>query len=243
MAADLEFACKGGTEAIQACMGLIASEMIKYGLAIGVDTAQAAPSDDLEYTVACGGAAFILGSRCEDSIAYVEGSSSYVTDTPDFWRRAQEPYPSHAGRFTGEPAYFKHVINSAKNLMGEFNYKPEDFDYVVMHQPNLKFPVRAGLMLGFSRKQIEPGLLIPSLGNAYAGSSMLGLVAVLDMAKPGQRVLMVSYGSGSGSDAFSIVVQNNTARGNPIPFVSQLLRRKKYIDYSQYMKFRSKMVL
>ncbi|MEM2961094.1 MAG: hydroxymethylglutaryl-CoA synthase, partial [Candidatus Bathyarchaeia archaeon] len=118
-AADLEFACKGGTEAIQACMGLIAGGMIKYGLAIGVDTAQAAPSDDLEYTVACGGAAFILGSKTDDAVAYIEGSTSYVTDTPDFWRRAQQPYPSHAGRFTGEPAYFKHVVNAAKNLMSE----------------------------------------------------------------------------------------------------------------------------
>jgi len=241
-AADFEFACKGGTEALQTCIGLVAARMIKYGLAIGVDTAQAAPSDELEYTVACGGAAFLVGPKTENTIAYFEGSTSYVTDTPDFWRRAEEPYPSHAGRFTGEPAYFRHIINAAKNLMDELGYKPEDFDYAVFHQPNFKFPIRAGLMLGFTRKQLEPGLLIPSLGNAYAGSALLGLVAVLDVAKPGERILLASYGSGSGSDAFSIVVQNNPSKGNPTPFISRLLSRKKYIDYAEYAKYRRKIV-
>lgn len=241
-AADFEFACKGGTEALQTCIGLIASGMIKYGLAIGVDTGQAAPSDELEYTVGCGGAAFLVGHKTDETIAYFEASTSYVTDTPDFWRRAERPYPSHARRFTGEPAYFRHIINATKNLMVELGYKPEDFDYVVFHQPNLKFPLKAGLMLGFTRKQLEPGLLIPSLGNAYAGSALLGLVAVLDVAKPGERILLVSYGSGSGSDAFSIIVQNSPYRGNPVPFVSYLLRRKKYIDYAQYAKHRGKIV-
>ncbi|RLI05257.1 hydroxymethylglutaryl-CoA synthase [Candidatus Bathyarchaeota archaeon] len=240
-AADFEFACKGGTEALQACIGLVAAGMVKYGLAIGVDAAQAAPSDDLEYTVACGGAAFLVGPKTDETIAYFEGSCSYVSDTPDFWRRAEQPYPSHAGRFTGEPAYFRHVINAAKNLMKEFSYKPEDFDYVIFHQPNLKFPVRAGLMLGFTRKQLEPGLVIPSIGNVYAGSALLGLVAVLDSAKPGERILLVSYGSGGGSDAFSIVVQRKPSKGNPTPFISQLISRKKYLDYAQYAKYRGKM--
>ncbi len=65
-----------------------------YALAIGMDTAQGRPGDALEYTAGAGGAAFILGPA-ESSLAIIEGSLSYVTDTPDFWRRQYANYPEH----------------------------------------------------------------------------------------------------------------------------------------------------
>ena len=90
-AADWEFACKAGSEAMQAAIGLVGSKMAKYALSIGMDTAQGRPGDALEYTAAAGGAAFIIGPA-ENSLAVFQGSYSFVTDTPDFWRRAHESY-------------------------------------------------------------------------------------------------------------------------------------------------------
>ncbi|MHC1586434.1 MAG: hydroxymethylglutaryl-CoA synthase [Candidatus Hecatellaceae archaeon] len=241
--ADMEFACKAGTEALQVCIGLVSSGMVKYGLAIGVDTAQSPPSDDLEYTASCGGAAYIVGPASDEAIAIVEGSASYVTDTPDFWRRAEQCYPKHAERFTGVPSYFRHIISAARMLMSELGTSPEDYTYAVFHQPNAKFPLKVGLMLGFREEQLKPGYLAPYIGNTYAGNSLLGLAAVLDAAKPGDRILVVSYGSGAGSDAFSLLVKNPPNRGNPAPLVSQLINRKKYVDYASYAKFRGKIRL
>jgi hydroxymethylglutaryl-CoA synthase len=142
-AADFEFACKAGTAAIQACMGLVTSGMIDLGLAIGADVSQGAPGDALEYTAAAGGVAFIIGSKESEIAAIIEDTYSYTTDTPDFWRREGMPYPEHGGRFTGEPGYFKHVTNAAKGLMEKIGTKPSDYDYAVFHQPNGKFPTRA----------------------------------------------------------------------------------------------------
>lgn len=240
-AADYEFACKAGTEAFQTCIGLVSSGMVKYAMAIGADTAQGRPADALEYTVACGGAAFIFSLKSDRTIANLEGSYSYVTDTPDFWRRGSEMYPRHGSRFTGDPAYFQHVVGAAKGLMGELGYGSSDFTYAVFHQPNVKFPVRAARTLGFSMDSIKPGLVVPMVGNAYAGSTPLGLAATLDVANPGDRILVVSYGSGAGSDAFSFVVQkeiNNDHRMDPP--VSAFISRKRYIDYSVYIKIRGK---
>ncbi|MFZ1768445.1 MAG: hydroxymethylglutaryl-CoA synthase, partial [Caldilinea sp.] len=50
LAADWQFACKAGTEALQAGIGLVGSGMADYTLAIGMDTAQGRPGDALEYT-------------------------------------------------------------------------------------------------------------------------------------------------------------------------------------------------
>ena len=111
-AADFEFACKAGTAAIQTCLGLVGAGMIRYGVAIGSDTSQGAPGDALEYSASAGGAAFVIGR--ERVIAQIQHTLSYTTDTPDFWRREGQRYPSHGGRFTGEPAYFRHVGECAQ---------------------------------------------------------------------------------------------------------------------------------
>lgn len=243
LAADWEFACKAGTEALQATIGFVGSGMAQYALAIGMDTAQGRPGDALEYTAAAGGAAYIVGPS-ENSVAVFEATYSFVTDTPDFWRRAHEMYPSHGDRFTGEPAYFKHVVTAGKAMMEALGAEPGDFDYAVLHQPNVKFPERAAKMLGFNAEQIKTGLLAGRVGNVYAGSCLLGLSAVLDEAKPGDRIMIVSYGSGAGSDAMVMRVTDKISeRQGRAPKTEDYVQRRSEIDYATYSRYRGKLQL
>ena len=240
-AADWEFACKAGTEAMVAAMGLVGSGMGKYAMAIGMDTAQGRPGDPLEYTAAAGGAAFII-SRAEEALAEIESTYSFVTDTPDFWRREYQKYPEHGHRFTGEPAYFKHIIAAGEKMLEATESKPEDYAHAVFHQPNVKFPSRAAKKLGFSPEQTRTGLLANEIGNTYAGSSLLGFSAMLDEAQPGQRLLVVSFGSGAGSDAFSFVVTDRIeARRSSAPSTRDYIARRKVIDYGLYVRYRKKL--
>lgn len=240
--ADFEFACKAGTEGMFVALSLIKAGEIKYGLAVGADTSQGAPGDALEYSAAAGAAAFVFGQ--ENVVAKAVETYSYMTDTPDFWRREYQYYPQHGGRFTGHPAYFKHIVGAAEGIMKKSGMKPQDFKYVIFHQPNGKFPFRVGKMLGFEKKQIEPGWLVNKLGNTYSGSSPLGLTATLDISQPGDRILIVSYGSGAGSDAFIFEV---TERINEVRDLAPLTRylldkNKNYINYGVYAKFRKKIL-
>src|SRR5512136_3431180 len=82
-AADWEFACQAGTEAFVAAMGFVGSSMADYAMAMGMDTAQGKPGDALEYTTGAGGAAYLIGPA-DESLAIIECTYSYVTDTPDF---------------------------------------------------------------------------------------------------------------------------------------------------------------
>ena len=242
-AADLEFACKAGTEAMQAGIGMVGSGMARYTLGIGMDTAQGRPMDALEYTAAAGGAAFLLGPAAE-AVAVIEASYSYVSDTPDFWRREHAIYPSHGDRFTGEPAYFKHVTGAAEAMMTAMGTTAADYDYAVFHQPNVKFPSRVAKMLGFTKEQIEDGLLSGVIGNTYSGSAMIGLTAILDVARPSSRILMVSYGSGAGSDAFELRVTDKIdAVRDLAPTTAAYIGRRKEIDYATYARYRGKLKL
>jgi hydroxymethylglutaryl-CoA synthase len=239
-AADFEFACKAGTAAIQTCLGLVGAEMVRYGVAIGSDTSQGAPGDALEYSASAGGAAFVIGR--ERVIAKVRHTVSYTTDTPDFWRREGQHYPSHGGRFTGEPAYFRHVTECAHRMMEQARTTPKSYAHVVFHQPNGKFPQRVGKQLGFTDEQMRYGLVTPYIGNTYSGAALIGLANVLDVAKPGDQVLVVGYGSGAGSDAFDLLVTDEIRRydrsyGTP---VQEFLDGGVEIPYAVYAKFRGK---
>ncbi len=242
-AADWEFACKAGTEAMVAAMGFVGSGMAKNALAIGMDTSQGRPGDALEYTAGAGGAAFIIG-QAENSLAVIEAAYSFVTDTPDFFRRADQRYPEHGGRFTGQPAYFKHITEAGQALMEANGTTSADYQYAVFHQPNTKFPLRVGKALGFSQDQLQTGLLVPMIGNTYSGAAIIGLTAILDEAKPGDRILMVSFGSGAGSDAMDIQVTDAIeTRRDLAPSTQDYIARRTEIDYATYVRYRGKLIM
>ncbi len=239
-AVDMEFACKAGTAGMQVCYAQVLAGLIDVGLAIGADTAQGKPNDALEFTAGSGAGAILIGSNEKEIIAEINATCSFTTDTPDFWRRPRAEFPEHTGRFTGKPAYFRHVINAAKALFEKTGMSVKDFDYAVFHQPNGKFPLRAADILGIPREKIKQGLITPFIGNTYSGATPIGLCSVLDKARPGEKILAVSYGSGAGSDAFALTVTKNIEkRRAKIPVMEQI-EKKKHVDYAFYLKHRRK---
>jgi len=127
-------------------------------------------------------------------------------------------------------------------LLEETDNKIGDFDYVVFHMPNGKFPLKAAKMLGVTNEQIMPGFVVKHIGNTYSGQSPLGLAMVLDVAKPGERILVTSYGSGAGSDSFAITVTDRIldCRGKART-VNDYIADKEYISYGVYVKHRKKL--
>jgi hydroxymethylglutaryl-CoA synthase len=241
--ADFEFACKAGSEAMFVALSHAESGRMKYAMGIGADTSQGAPNDALEFSASAGGAAFIFGK--ENILADVVDTANFTTDTPDFWRREGEFYPRHGGRFTGEPAYFKHVLGASKAMMEKTGLKAADFKYAVFHMPNGKFPLSAGKKLGYTRQQMETGWLVNKMGNTYSGSSPTGLAAILDEASPGDLILMTSFGSGAGSDSFVFkateLLPERRKGGRQVR--KMLDNPRRYLTYGEYAKYREKIIL
>ena len=245
-AVDTEFACKAASSMFKDAAALVnypKSDM-KYAMVIGADNSQSAPrgcpGGELDLFVGYGGSAYIFGKY--DVIAEIEGWYSCTSDTPDFWRRDSERYPLHGGRFTGDPAYFKHVRKATTKLMEKLGLKPNDVNYFVAHQPNPQFPVKIAKELGFKPDQYEVSLQVNKFGNTYSGCSPIGLAAVLDVAKPDDRILITSYGSGAGSDSYLLRTTDQ--------LVSKRRRQKvnikyqvenpfvEYVDYSTYRRLK-----
>jgi hydroxymethylglutaryl-CoA synthase len=241
--ADFEFACKAGSEAMFVALSLVESGRVEYALAIGADTSQGAPNDALEYSASAGGSAYIFGK--DELMVNVLETYSFTTDTPDFWRREGEFYPQHGGRFTGEQAYFKHVMSATRAILEKTGLQPKDFRFAVFHMPNGKFPLTAGKKLGFTREQMETGWVVNTMGNTYSGSSPTGLAAILDVAEPGELILMTSFGSGAGSDSFVLepTERLKECRGKAPTVRSMLDGPRRYLTYGEYAKLREKIIL
>ncbi len=217
---------------------------MQYALAIGADTSQGAPGDALEYSAAAGAAAFIFGTdearRRRSTRTY-----SFMTDTPDFWRREYMHYPRHGGRFTGEPAYFKHTARRGEDADGEGGHQAGRLRLRGLPPAQRQVPDARRQDAGLHRRsRCSRGWLSPWLGNTYSGASPIGLTAILDIAKPGDRILMVIYGSGVGLrrvhlDGDRPRIDEVQSPGAADPRRSSTTD-KIYVDYGTYAKFRGK---
>jgi hydroxymethylglutaryl-CoA synthase len=237
LTADLEFACKAGSVGIQIVAALLEAGQIEYGLAIGTDVAQGKKGDELEYIAGAGAGAFILGKKPGEFLAQIDFFSSFSSNTPDFWRRDGIDFPSHAGRFTGEMAYFRHLEEGINRFLESSSQEISDFDEIIFHMPNLKFPLKLAQRLGVKEKQFEKGLIVKQIGNPYSASSLLGLCQVLDKIGKNKKILLAAYGSGAGADIFSMKSQTLllTKRKKGVK-LSRFLEQKEELDYSQYLR-------
>jgi len=232
-ASDLQFACKASTGALILSTRLLKNNHQEKTLVVASDKATARRGDFLEYTAASASVSLLV-SHQKVAVEILD-NLSFSSNTPDFWRREGVKYPSHGGRFTGKPSYFYHIEEASRRLMKKNNLQAGDFQYVVFHMPNGKFPRLVARKLAFTERQLKRSLVVDYLGNSYTASALMGLVSVLAVAKPGDKIFFCSYGSGAGSDAFIFRV---TPYLNKIrqDFSSQLKGREE-INYSLYLKF------
>lgn len=238
MCADVQFSGKSGSTAIQICLGLVNSRMATAGVAIGADTINrhTNPGKFYDYLGSAGAAAFVIGG--ENTIAEIVGTASYASDLSDFFRTEGERYIQNIG-VGGEmyPAweigFVEHVAGASNALMNKLSLKPGQFDYAVFQQPFGFAPYAVGERLGFAKEQIEPGVIAHAIGDCGAASGLLGLVHILDTAKPKQRIFLATYGFGAGSDALILEVSAGIESKRPkIPLAHSLYERKAMVDYA-----------
>lgn len=87
-------------------------------------------------------------------------------------------------------------------------------------------------------------MLSPQIGNTYSAAALAGLCATLDVAQPGDTIFLCTYGSGAGSDAYTLKVTERLLDARPrAPLTAAYLQRAVMIDYAMYAKWRGKLVV
>lgn len=234
-ASDHTTSTRAGTEAMLAGFEHLAANPSGRALVAVADAPSASMWDSIEHGMGAGAVAFVL-SR-DDVLAELEGHASYASEHfgERFRPREEEQLHDLSVKKFSEGSFVTNTTKAASALMKTFGRKPEDYTHVVFQQPDARAPASVAGKLGFQDPQLAVGMVSTFLGDLGAASAPMGLAAALDASKVGDRILVVSYGSGAGSDALSFRV---VGERRPAIGVMQEAARKEYIDYVQYLKLK-----
>jgi hydroxymethylglutaryl-CoA synthase len=233
--ADFGFSLRSTTSAILAAIDSVKSGIGKYALVVASDSLTGKPGTEAEMVMGAGASACIVAS--DKVIAEVEGSYSYSTDFPDRWRKTSELYAkSESGRYVREHGYSSHVTHAVQGLMSRLKIESKDFNYAIL-QPMFDWDIRALRPMGFTASQ-RRGNLTKWFGETGCASVLIELTSLLDEAKPGERILLVSYGSG-GSDALSLICHNTASPTDAKSSVRYYTEDKHYLNYAELLEHRN----
>jgi hydroxymethylglutaryl-CoA synthase len=230
---------RAGTEAMLACVEHVSANPKGVALVAAADAPAASMWDSIEHALGAGAAAFVLSS--DNLIAELEGHASYASEYfgERFKPRKDDLLHDLNVKKFAESSLITNTTRAGNALMKKLNRKPEEYQHVVIQQPDARVPASVGGKMLFQEPQLAAGLTSNLVGDLGAASTPVSLAAALDLAKVGDKILVISYGSGAGSDALSFKVVDD--RKATVKF-QQDADRKEYIDYIKYLKLKGAIV-
>jgi len=246
LSSDIQFGGKSGTTAMILATGMVGAGLSKSAIAIGVDTINrhTAPGDMAEPYAGAGAGAVVIGT--EDVIATIDAYESYATDLSDSFRVEGERYIKSGmlyGQARNDIGVYDHTVKAGQALLQKLGLTAADYTYCVAQQTAPSVARKIAGKLGFSKEQVESCLFAETIGDTGSASVMIGLAKVLDHAKPGDRIFVVSYGYGAGADAISLTVTDNIlnvqSKGKK---VDEIVNRKQLISYGMAAKYEYKYI-
>jgi len=230
---------RAGTEAMISALEHMMANSSNRAVVACADAPTASMWDSLEHPMGAGAAAFVLSN--EDLIAEVEAyacsASEYLGER--FKPKGDEMLHDLNVKKYEEGSLLTNTLKSGNAILKMLNRKPEEYQHVVIQQPDARVPSTVAARMGFTDVQLVAGLVSKSVGDLGAASTAVGLAAALDAAKMGDKIMVISYGSGAASDALSLKVVSDRKSAFK---VQAELDRKEYIDYIKYLKIKGAIV-
>jgi 3-hydroxy-3-methylglutaryl CoA synthase len=233
--ADFTNSLKAGTATLLSAGDSINSGTVKSMLICAADCRLGKPGSSQEVVFGDGAATLLLGSN--GVIASLEGSYSLAYDFPDYRRSEDDKFVrATEDRFIREEGYAKFIPDAISGLLRKYKLEPKDVAKVAYPCLNLRDHAAMGGRMGFQPNQIQEPLL-SAIGESGTTSPLILLVAILEEAKPGDNILLASYGNGAEALLFRVtreIEKMRERRG-----VNKYLAAKRQLtSYERYLAFR-----
>jgi hydroxymethylglutaryl-CoA synthase len=234
-AADFSDSLKAGTHALLAACDAVKAGSEKNIVVCASDCRLGRPGSSQEVIFGEGGAALMVGDS--DVIATLEGSYTLTYDFGDQWRADGEKFNRMwEDRWVRDEGYTKFIPQAITGLLKKYNLNIKDFAKVVIPCVYLREHQGIAKALQLDEKQVQTELLT-TVGDTGTANSLMMLVAALEDAKPGDKILVTSYGNGSDAMFFQVTEHIEKAR-NRRGIKKHLASRKELANYERYLSFR-----
>jgi 3-hydroxy-3-methylglutaryl CoA synthase len=238
--ADFTNSLRAGTSVLRAALDAVKAGSAKQMLVVSADCRMGAPGTDYEQNCGDGAAALLIGDS--NVTAEIEAWHSISNEMHDVWRRDDDEFiRAWEDRFSFTKGYLGIVTRTVTALLQKAGLGPNDFARAVFAAPTPRMHGEAAKRLGFDPKTQAQHHLFDVMGNTGAAYPLMLLVAALEDAGPGDRLLLSSYGNGSDALVLQVTKQIKKAanhRGMKIH-----LETKRVIDdYRTYLQWRGLLV-
>ena len=236
--ADYTTSLRSATTAI-----LAACDSVKAGSASNIiiaaaDTRLAPPKSAGERLFGDAASAISIGS--DRVIANLIANHSTVDEMTDVWRREEDRFVTGwEERFSVTQGYQRVVRQTVSELFERSTIGPSQISKAIFYAPDAGTLAATAKSLGLKAEQI-PDHLFATVGNTGAAMAPLVLSSVLEDARPGEKLLVVGYGSGCDAIIFEVTGEIDNARSvEGRRGVRGYLASKANLDsYERYAKFR-----
>ncbi|HSF33324.1 MAG TPA: zinc ribbon domain-containing protein [Candidatus Tectomicrobia bacterium] len=232
---DCTDSLRAGTNALKLALDATRAGSAQRVAVVAADNRLAQPRSAFERAFGDGAAALVVGTN--ELIATIEDHVSFSHEIMDTWRPADdEMVRSWEDRFRLEKGFIESLRESSSKALKKFGTTAKDYSKVIFSAPDARAHREATRALGLEAAQVQDGLF-SALGNTGTAFPLMLLIAAIEDAKPGDRLLLASYGD--GCDVFSLQVTPEKAGLPTRRGMKAYLAAKKVLpDYEQYLKWR-----
>ncbi|MEZ5539007.1 MAG: zinc ribbon domain-containing protein [Pseudomonadales bacterium] len=233
--ADISHSTRAGTIALQSAIDAVKAGSAQRVLVIAADCRMGAPSSGFEANTGDAAAAFLVGA--EGAIATLDCACAHTTEIIDIWRKQGDRFVhGWEDRFVNVHGYIENTVAAIQGLVAKSGVALSSINKAVLYAPEARSLGEMSKAAGVAKEQIQEPLF-GKVGNAGAAFAPLLLIAALEQAKAGEKILVANYGD--GADALLLSVTGSRAKAEGYRSVSDLLSRRKVVDaYGKYMKAR-----
>jgi 3-hydroxy-3-methylglutaryl CoA synthase len=235
--ADYLSSTRAGTAALRSAMDAVEGGSAKNILVTTGDCRKAEPGSDSEQLYGDGSAAVMIGR--DGVAASIEGFYSLSEEFMDVWRKQDDVFPQKGdAAFVQAYGYIRIVRSCIEGILKKYGMGISDISKFVFTAPDIRSYTRVIRSLNLSPGTFMEDPLLTTIGDTGAAAPLMLLIANLEKAKPGERILLCSYGSGN-SDALLFRVTPEVERLKEKRGVGSYQEAsKRYLTiYEKFLKF------
>jgi 3-hydroxy-3-methylglutaryl CoA synthase/uncharacterized OB-fold protein len=207
---DVTNSLRAGTQALRAALDAVKAGSAKQAMVTVADCRTGTPGSEFDQVSGDGAGALLIGDT--GVIANVIDSFSVSDEVLDNWRaEGDSAVRSWEDRFVLQTGYLAVMPEAINGLLNKAGIGIKDINRAVLYGPNPRRHAEMARSLGLEQAQVQDPLF-GKMGNTGAAQAIMLLISALEEAKPGEKILVASYGD--GADAYLLETTDEIARFN-----------------------------